>query len=199
MRLLIGGQQKLPYSGERKFMKDANNLLWLDLEMTGLNPEKDCILEIATLATDANLNILATGPSLVIHQPKLPPMHEWVQKTHEASGLLQEVVSSSYSLQKAEEATLAFIEDYCISQMSPLCGNSIWQDKRFLQKYMPKIVDYLNYRIVDVSSIKVLVRHWYANNPLAFYEKPETHRALNDIYASLDELKHYRTYFFVKN
>lgn len=176
-------------------MKDLNNLVWIDLEMTGLSPEKDVIIEIASIVTDSNLNIIAEGPEIAIHQPEenLKNLSEWVEQTHGSSGLLQKVRNSKISLQEAEEQTLKFIQDYCVSSITPLCGNSIWQDRRFLIKHMPKLNDFFHYRNIDVSSIKELVKRWYNFK----YQKNNVHRALDDIKESIDELKLYRKKFFI--
>lgn len=178
-------------------MKDSNNLVWIDLEMTGLDAQSDVILEIASIVTDSNLNILEEGPSLVINQTdeKLRKMNEWVKLTHESSGLIEKVKVSKISLQDAQEKTLDFIKKYCVSTLNPLCGNSIWNDRMFLVSYMPEINKYLNYRNIDVSSIKELVKRWYG--PEVEFKKKKNHRALDDIKESIYELKYYRDKFFV--
>ncbi len=180
-------------------MKEAPNLVWIDLEMTGLNPDNDVILEIATIVTDSALNILQEGPYLIIHQSDkmLDKMDEWVRTQHTKTGLVEKVRSSTLSLEQAEEKTLNFIREYCKQGMSPLCGNSVWQDRAFMRKYMPRIIDFLHYRIIDVSSIKELVLRWYADNPKSEFEKKDAHRALEDIRESIAELEHYRKHFFV--
>ena len=179
-------------------MQSASCLFWIDLEMTGLNPEWDVILEMASLVTSNNLEIIARGPDLVIHQPDivLETMDAWVHACHEKSGLLRAVKSSTVSLADAYEQTLVFARNYCVPQTVPMCGNSVYKDRAFLQRTMPELEAYFHYRLVDVSSIKELVRRWYADAPKAFFEKSEKHRALDDVYASIEELKHYRTYFF---
>lgn len=180
-------------------MDVETNLVWIDLEMTGLNPEQDVIVEIASIITDSNLRVIAEGPSLVIHQPMpiLERMDDWVKKIHTQSGLTSEILESTVTLAGAEEQTLAFIKAHCQEKKALLCGNSVWQDKVFLQKYMPRITQFLFYRIIDVSSVKEIVTRWYPNDPHAFYKKPDTHRALPDIRESIAELRHYRKYFFV--
>jgi len=178
-------------------MKKGVNLIWIDLEMTGLDADKDKILEIATLVTDAKLNLIEEGPCLVIKYPELPKMDDFVYKMHEESGLLNRLEQATVSLKDAEEQTLQFITRHAEAGASPLCGNSIWQDKQFLQKHMPSITDYLHYRVVDVSTIKVLVKEWYSDNPNSHFEKKKVHRALDDIKESIDELRHYRKSFFV--
>ena len=143
-------------------MRDPRNLVWMDMEMTGLDPERDVVLEIATIVTDSELNILAEGPAIAVRQPEevLARMDPWCVEHHGASGLTQRVRESKISLHDAEEQTLAVIQKYCPEKVAPLCGNSIHQDRRFLVRYMPKINAYLHYRMIDVSSIKELVHRW---------------------------------------
>ena len=169
-----------------------NRLIWIDLEMTGLEPERDIIIEIATLVTDEHLNILAEGPTLAIHQSEsvLAGMDEWNQTHHSASGLLERVRSSSHHMTDAEKLTLDFLKTWSDKRSSPMCGNSICQDRRFLARHMPKLEDFFHYRNLDVSTIKELARRWYPNVPK--FEKAGAHRALDDIRASLDELRYYR-------
>lgn len=179
-------------------MENGANLIWIDLEMTGLNAQKDKILEIATLVTDKDLNIVSEGPCLAIKHKELPEMDEWVTNAHTQSGLFERLNSSeAVSLKEAEEQTLKFIMSFAKEGVSHLCGNSIWQDKQFLQNYMPSITNYLHYRVVDVSTIKVLVNEWYPNNPNVAFEKKKVHRALDDIKESIDELRYYRKHFFI--
>jgi oligoribonuclease len=175
-----------------------SNLVWIDLEMTGLNPEVDAILEIATIVTNNELDILGTGPSLAIHQEdtQLAVMDEWNKNQHGRSGLIDAVRASSVTISQAEEQTLAFLKEYCEKNSAPLCGNSVWQDRIFLRKYMPRLDDFLHYRIIDVSSIKEAIKRWYPGNPYENFVKTENHRAQEDIVQSIEELKHYRTYFF---
>lgn len=173
------------------------NLVWMDMEMTGLDPEKDVIIEIACLVTDSALNILEEGPCLVIHQPLriLRAMDQWNQTHHGKSGLIEAVKKSKIKLRDAEQQSLEFIKKYCKPGKSPLCGNSIHHDRRFLARYMPGIHKYLSYRLIDVSTIKELVRRWYpahCNPP----KKEGSHRALSDIRESIDELRYYQKYFF---
>lgn len=173
------------------------NLVWIDMEMTGLNPEQDGILEIATIITDGDLNILAEGPNLIVHQSDglLARMDDWNRKQHRRSGLTAKVRRSRITVKKAEKLTLDFIKHYSIPQESPLCGNTVHHDRRFLIKYMPKLDAYLHYRNIDVSTVKSLVRRWYPSGkkPPA---KKEAHRALDDIRESVEELRFYRKHYF---
>lgn len=179
-------------------MKD-NRLVWVDLEMTGLDPERDVIIEIATIITDNDLNIVAQGPHYVIHQPDeiLGRMIPEVELIHARSGLIELVQSSHISLEQAAHETREFIEQHCQKGNAPLCGNSVWKDREFIARYMPQITDFLHYRMVDVSSIKTLINRWYPNNKKTSFKKPEVHRALDDVKASIEELKHYRDAFFI--
>jgi len=174
----------------------SNRLVWMDLEMTGLEPDRDTIIEMATIVTDGELNIIAEGPEIVIHQDAslFAGMDDWNKEHHTKSGLWQKVVASKISLAEAEAETLAFIKMHCGEKESPLCGNSIWQDRRFLVRYMPKIEQYMHYRLVDVSTIKELAVRWYPD--LKFAKKKGSHRALDDIRESVDELKFYREHLF---
>jgi len=164
--------------------------------MTGLDPEKMVIIEIASIVTDDNLNIIAEGPNIAINYPEniLNEMEEWSMTHHSASGLLDRVRASGCDCLQAEKETLKFLQLHCKKDDSPLCGNSVWQDRRFLTKYMPELEGFFHYRIVDVSSIKELVRRWYPSLPS--YEKKKSHMALEDIYESINELKYYRGYVF---
>jgi len=180
-------------------MNKENNLVWIDLEMTGLNSEVDVILEIATIITDINLNVLEQGPDLVIHQPDeiLESMHEWSKEQHGKTGLTKSVQTSTTTLEQAEQKTFAIIKKYCDPQTAMFAGNTVWQDRIFLKKYMPNIVHYMHYKLIDVSSVQQLVQGWYSKNKQAEFKKAETHRALDDINESIAELKHYRKYFFI--
>ena len=173
-------------------------LVWLDLEMTGLDPERMVILEIASIITDNDLNIVAEGPNIAINYPKkiLDRMEAWSRNHHSASGLLERVFASNEDCRQAEIRTLDFISIYCLKGEAPLCGNSVWQDRRFLVKYMPSLEDFLHYRNIDVSSVKELVRRWYPSIPV--FKKQKTHLALTDIKESISELKYYREMVFVK-
>ena len=179
-----------------KVAKTPGRLVWMDLEMTGLDPDKDTIIEIATLITDGDLNIVAMGPELVVHQDasRFDTMDAWNREHHVKSGLWSKVLASEISLIEAERQTLDFIKEHCQPKDSPLCGNSIWQDRRFLVRYMQNIDTYLHYRMIDVSTIKELAGRWY---PTQKFKKPKgSHRALDDIQESLDELRFYRQTFF---
>jgi oligoribonuclease len=167
--------------------------------MTGLDPAKDKLLEIATIITDYDLNIIATGPELAIRQSeaRLEAMDAWNRRTHAKSGLLDRVRSEGVPVAEAERQTLAFVKKHCYAKSAPLAGNSVGHDKRFLSRYMKDFVAFLHYRIVDVSSIKVLVREWYGERYKA-PEKPEVHRALADIEQSIEELRYYRQTVFVE-
>lgn len=179
-------------------MEKKSNLIWIDLEMSGLKPETDQILEIATIVTDKDLNILAEGPSLVVHQPDavLDGMDEWCTTHHGASGLTEKVRNSAISLAQAEAETLAFVEQWVTPGHSPLCGNSIWQDRRFLIKYMPALDNFCHYRNIDVSTLKELAARWRPEL-LAGVNKAGSHRALDDIKESIAELAYYRDTFMV--
>lgn len=178
-------------------MQDPRNLVWMDLEMTGLDPVRDTILEIATIVTDSQLNTLAEGPVIAIrHEVEaLEGMDPWCVEHHGQSGLTQRCLESRISLEEAETRTLAFIKDYCPERSTPLCGNSIHQDRRFLARYMPRLNAYLHYRIVDVSSVKELVERWYPRD-FAPFQKKKSHLALEDIRESIAELAEYRKKYF---
>ena len=178
--------------------RSKKHLVWIDCEMTGLDPTRDVLLEIATIITNYDLEIVARGPVLAIHasEAKLTGMDAWNRRTHRKSGLLDRVRGEGVSVAEAERQTLAFVKRYCYKRTAPLCGNSIGQDKRFLIKYMPELEQFLHYKVVDVSSIKVLVKEWYGGK----YESPqkqELHRALSDIEESIAELDYYRRTVFV--
>ena len=180
----------------RSEMNKKTNLIWIDLEMTGLVPEDDVIIEIATVVTDANLNVLAEGPSLAIHQENkhLDSMDEWNTRQHTKSGLIQKVKESKISLNEAEKQTLDFLIQYVDSGTSPMCGNSICQDRRFLYIYMPKLEKFFHYRHIDVSTLKELAVRWKSDVVSTSF-KQSKHLALSDIYDSINELKYYREHF----
>jgi len=175
----------------------GGHLVWIDLEMTGLNPETSVILEIAAVVTDGSLQTVTEGPDLAIHYPDqiLQSMESWSKKQHGSSGLLERVRASSVDCGQAEKAVLGFLSKHCKKGESPLCGNSIWQDRRFLIKYMPKLEAFFHYRIIDVSSIKELAKRWYPSLPV--YRKKKAHLALSDIQESVNELKYYREKVFL--
>jgi oligoribonuclease len=177
----------------------TSRMIWVDLEMTGLDPETCAIVEIATIITDASLAVIAEGPCLVIHQPEevLATMSTFVRDLHTRSGLLDRIRSSTTSLAEAEAKTATFVASYCQKGTGLLCGNSVWKDRAFLERYMPSVVELLHYRLVDVSTIKELARRWYP----ASYQPPkkrEVHRALDDIRESIDELRFYRGKIFIE-
>lgn len=176
-------------------MKSKDNLVWIDLEMTGLDSETCRIIEIAAIITDKNLEIIAEAEPIAISQPDefLDAMDEWCTNTHAKTGLTQRVKESKYSIGDAEQKILNFIKDYVDYQKSPMCGNSIWQDRRFMAKYMPKIDDYCHYRVLDVTSVKLLNEYWGKNLK---FDKKNTHKALDDIRESIAELKFYRDEIF---
>lgn len=164
--------------------------------MTGLSPDHDRIIEIATIITDSNLQVLGQGPVLAVKQPdsRLAAMDEWNKKTHSESGLIQRVKESAYDEKRAEQETLNFIKRYVPKNKSPLCGNSICQDRRFLARYMPELESYLHYRNLDVSSVKELAKRWKPEI-LEGFTKRNAHRALDDIQESIEELRYYRIHF----
>lgn len=174
-----------------------NNLIWLDLEMTGLNPDRDRVLEIATVITDSHLNVLADGPVMAIHQPDslLEAMDEWNTKQHTKSGLVERVKASNITEEDAQAATLEFVMRYVPPHKSPMCGNSICQDRRFLYRWLPKLEQYFHYRNLDVSTVKILAQHW-APQVAKGLKKEAQHIALQDIYDSIEELRYYREKFF---
>lgn len=172
-----------------------NRLIWLDMEMTGLDPLRDRVLEIATLVTDADLNLIAEGPTLAIFQPDeiLDNLDDWNTSHHTASGLLDRCRQSALSVRDAEIETLEFLSRYVEKDSSPLCGNSICQDRRFMARWMPELEKFFHYRNLDVSTIKELARRWY---PDLNFAKKNQHTALQDIYESLEELRFYRAHVF---
>ncbi len=174
----------------------AENLIWIDLEMTGLEPQTDTIIEIATVITDRDLNELAEGPVIAIHQPDevLAAMDEWNTNQHGKSGLTQRVRDSHYTLPEAEEETLAFLCQYVPAEISPMCGNSICQDRRFMARLMPKLEAFFHYRNLDVSALKELARRW-APELAEGFKKDSSHLALDDIRDSIAELAYYREHF----
>jgi len=177
--------------------QDANNLIWIDLEMTGLDPQNDTIIEIATLVTNSQLELVAEGPVLAIHQnePTLAGMDDWNQKQHGQSGLLARVRASQVTLAQAEQETIAYLRQYVPQGKSPMCGNSICQDRRFLARLMPGLERFFHYRNLDVSTVKELTTRW-APNIAGQLQKKSSHLALDDIRESIDELRFYRQQVF---
>ena len=177
-------------------MNKAKNLVWIDLEMTGLLPASDRIIEIATIVTDENLNLIAEGPVLAIKQSNaaLDAMDEWNQTHHGRSGLIERVKASKIDEAEATRQTLAFLAEYSEPKASPLCGNSICQDRRFMANYMPELEAFFHYRNLDVSTLKELSRRWKPE-VYASFKKQQKHTALADVHESIDELQHYRTHF----
>ncbi|MAG57331.1 MAG: oligoribonuclease [Planctomycetes bacterium] len=179
---------------------DAPNLIWIDLEMTGLDPDSCFIMEIATLVTNSELELVAEGPNLVIHNSdkQLESLSEWCKDHFGKSGLIERVRASTVSIEDAEAQTLAFLKEHVTAGASPLCGNSVHNDRAFLWRHMRRVHDCCHYRNVDVSTIKVLLKAWY---PSAYSSPPkaESHEALADIRESVEELRHYRKHFFTSS
>ena len=176
----------------------SESLIWVDMEMSGLKPESDRILEIALVITDANLNLLATAPVYVVHQSDavLDGMDSWNTGTHSKSGLIDKVKASTFDEVMVEQAAIDFLKQYLKAGVSPMCGNSICQDRRFMARYMPKLEAFFHYRNVDVSTIKELAKRWQPNLMKGF-TKQQAHSALADILESIEELKYYREKFFI--
>ncbi|MCH9684029.1 MAG: oligoribonuclease [Deltaproteobacteria bacterium] len=176
--------------------QDLAPLVWIDMEMSGLDPDQCRILEIATIVTNADLEVIAEGPDIVVHQPApvLEAMDEWCTRHHGDSGLTAQVQASTIDEAQAERQTLEFLSQHTNRGASPLCGNSVYQDRRFISRYMEQLEGFLHYRLVDVSSLKELSRRWYPE--VKPPPKRETHRALDDIRESIEELRFYRTQLF---
>jgi oligoribonuclease len=179
-----------------KELRLKDYLVWIDLEMSGLDADTQVILEIAAIITDNDLNIIGQAPNIAIYHPedRLVTMEEWSRSHHQSSGLMDRVKESKYDTAKAEEEILSFFSKYCEQGRCPLCGNSVWQDRRFLLKHMPRLEAFLHYRNIDVSSIKELVRRWYPAIPP--FKKEKSHLALDDIKESINELNYYRGKIF---
>ena len=177
--------------------QDANNLIWIDLEMTGLDTANDRIIEIATIMTDGQLNILSEGPVLAIHQPDeiLAGMDEWNTRQHGKSGLTERVRKSTTTEAEAESQTIEFLGEYVAAGASPMCGNSICQDRRFMARCMPELEAFFHYRNLDVSTIKELIKRWAPPGSLTGFKKGGSHLALDDTRDSIRELRFYREYF----
>ena len=175
---------------------NPTHLLWLDMEMTGLSPDTDRIIELAIVVTDADLNTVAEGPVLVVHQPEevMNAMDNWNKGTHGKSGLIDRVKASQLNEAEAEAQMLEFVKQHVPARTSPMCGNSICQDRRFLARYMPQLEAFFHYRNLDVSTLKELAKRWRPGLSEEF-KKSNKHEALADIYESIDELKHYREHF----
>jgi oligoribonuclease len=186
-------------SSNKDNLKSNDNLIWLDMEMSGLLPDSDRILELAAVVTDADLNVLGESPVLVIHQADsvLEGMDAWNKGTHGRSGLIEKVKASTLDEQVATEQMIAFLKQYVPEGKSPMCGNSICQDRRFMARYMPDLESFFHYRNLDVSVFKELARRWKPSIYSGF-KKTSKHEALADIYESIDELKYYREHFIVK-
>ena len=184
--------------GANQLTNQNGNLVWIDLEMTGLNPSSDKILEVATVVTDSQLTILADGPIIAIHQPEevLGAMDLWNSKHHRESGLLERVRQSSHTCRQAEIETLDFVQQWVGHRISPMCGNSVWHDRRFLARYMPELEAYFHYRNIDVSTLKELAIRWAPNLPK--FIKENRHLASDDIRESIAELRHYGNCFIKK-
>jgi oligoribonuclease len=177
--------------------QNQNHLLWIDLEMTGLNPETDRIIEAAIVVTDSNLETIAEAPTLVVHQSDsvLDGMDKWNTSTHGKSGLIDKVKASTLTEADVEAQMVEFMQQYVPIRISPMCGNSICQDRRFLARWMPKFEEYFHYRNLDVSTIKELAKRWKPDMTKGL-KKHGKHEALADIYESIEELRHYREHFF---
>jgi oligoribonuclease len=176
--------------------QSPDNLIWIDLEMTGLDSDTDNIIEIATAITDKELNVLAEGPVVAIHaeESKLEAMDEWNTKQHGKSGLIERVRDSTYTVADAERMTIEFLQEYVPANTSPMCGNSICQDRRFMYRWMPELENYFLYRNLDVSTVKELVKRWTTGKDQ--FVKNSSHLAMDDVHDSIEELQHYRAKYF---
>ena len=174
-------------------------LVWIDLEMSGLDPIKDVILEIAVVVTDMQLQIVAQGPDIVISHSELviKNMDEWCTKVHSESGLIQKIKQSDTTISQAEQQILGFLREHCAEKKCILAGNSVWMDKMFLMRYMPRLNNFMHYRIIDVSTVKELGKSWYGEKGKWSFKKKNAHRAMDDILESIEELKRYKEYLFI--
>lgn len=191
-------EESKPLQLPRGIMEQRQHrMVWIDLEMTGLDLARESIIEIATVVTDGQLNVLATGPNLAITVPEslIEGMDEWNTRHHHRSGLVDRIRNEGVSVKEAEQATLSFLREWVDENTAPLCGNSVWNDRQFMAKEMPELLDFLHYRMVDVSTVKELSRRWYSNVPR--YPKKGAHLALDDILESIEELKYFRKHVFV--
>ena len=179
--------------------QSAENLIWIDLEMTGLDTDNDLIIEIATIITDSRLNILEEGPIVAVHQADeiLDAMDEWNTRQHGQSGLISRIKASEYTVSDAENMTLEFVKRFVPENKSPMCGNSICQDRRFMHRLMPSLEQYFHYRNLDVSSVKEIVKRWYPNGPE--FKKASSHLAMDDIRDSINELLFYQQHYFIES
>ena len=177
-------------------MQNASNLIWVDMEMTGLDPDNDMVIEIATIVTDTNLETLAEGPVIAVHQSdaKLHAMDEWNTTHHTRSGLVDRVKASDYDEQRAAQETIAFLEQWAPRGASPMCGNTICQDRRFMARHLPQLESFFHYRNLDVSTLKILMQRWRPELEAGFV-KTGTHQALDDIRESINEMRYYREHF----
>jgi oligoribonuclease len=177
-------------------MQSASNLIWVDMEMTGLDPDQDVVIEIATIVTDTELNTLAEGPVIALHQSdaRLAGMDEWNTTHHTRSGLVDRVKASEHDEGRAEQETIAFLEQWVPSGASPMCGNTICQDRRFMVRHLPQLEAYFHYRNLDVSTLKILMQRWRPELESGFV-KTGTHLALDDIRESINEMRYYREHF----
>ncbi|EEB79452.1 MAG: oligoribonuclease [Halioglobus sp.] len=177
-------------------MQSASNLVWVDLEMTGLDPDEDVVIEIATIVTDSDLNTLAEGPVIAIHtsDERLNAMDEWNTTHHNSSGLVARVTASDYDGHRAATETMAFLEQWVPAGVSPMCGNTICQDRRFMARHLPDLEAFFHYRNLDVSTLKILMQRWRPELEAGF-TKTATHLALDDIRESIDEMRYYREHF----
>ncbi len=177
-------------------MQSAGNLIWVDMEMTGLDPDNDVVIEIATIITDSDLNTLAEGPVIAVHQSdaRLAAMDEWNTTHHNRSGLVDRVKASQYDEARTERETLEFLEQWVPEGASPMCGNSICQDRRFMARHLPRLEAYFHYRNLDVSTLKILVQRWRPELESGL-TKTATHQALDDIRESIGEMRYYRDNF----